>query len=236
MRHIDTFFKGYRRETFIEDARILRTKAGEKRLKLAMRIPLSGDQLVGMPTWVSAPYTTIAKPENAVGHFASTMELDPMRLHVFMLPEAQKEAIDFESVRMCKFRIEQETKEEHPALALHFAAYLPRTGRYLKFADDNFCSSLFILFEAMQPELLDTNPNVKADSAPVSTSLPPGDRDDDEEDDEEEKDEEKEYRMTEKIEHNPMDPEFEIGPSPAVAAARKGTRGNKRNASSNNVH
>jgi hypothetical protein len=161
MRAVDTFFRGHRRETIIDGAAILCNPAGEKRLKLSMRIPLSGDQLVGMPTWVSEPFDDIAKPEFAVKSVASSMELDPMILRVFALPDSEKELIVYDGVRMCGFKIERDTQDEHPVIVLTFTAYLPRTGKFLKFADDYFTSSVFIRYEAAQQSLLDDNPNVQ---------------------------------------------------------------------------
>ena len=176
MRAEETFFRGYRRETIIDGATILCNAAGEKRLKLSMRLPLSGDQLVGMPSWVGEPFADIAKPEYAVKSISSTKELDPMLLHVFGLPPGEKkdekELITFGAVRMCSFKIERDSEEEHPPISLTFTAYLPRTGRYLKFADDNFNTSIFILYEAGQPSLLDENPNVQATDPGPETSKP----------------------------------------------------------------
>jgi hypothetical protein len=144
MRNVDTFFRGRRRESFIEGAAILCNAAGEKRLKLSMKIPLVGDQL-----------------------------------------------ITFDGVRMCSFKIERENdnESEHPDIALTFTAYLPRTGRFLQFADENFASSLYILYEAAQPSLLDSNPNVKSEDDPLPLKANAGDEkeeegvDDDEDDD-----------------------------------------------------
>jgi hypothetical protein len=162
MRSVDTFFTGYRRETFIDGAQILCNAAGEKRLKLSMRLPLTGEALVAMPTWVGEPFNDISKPEYAVKSIASNMELDPMILRVFHLPDSEQAQISFDGVRMCSFKIERETEaqQEHPDVVLRFTAYLPRTGKFLKYADDNFNSSLFIRYEAAQPSLLDANPNV----------------------------------------------------------------------------
>jgi len=164
----------------IDSATILCNKQGEKRLKLSMRIPLTGDQLVGMPTWVGAPFDVIAKPENSGKSLASTMELDPMLLRVFLLPNTEKEAITLDGVRMCGFKVEHEPDEE---IALTFRAYLPRTGRFLKFADDNFGSSLFIRYEAAQQSLLDDNPNVQPQGEPETDDDQQPDEEDAEEDD-----------------------------------------------------
>jgi hypothetical protein len=194
MRSVDTFFRGHRRETFINGAAILCNAAGEKRLKLSMKLPLTGDQLVAMPQWVSEPFSDISKPEYAVKNISSTMELDPMILRVFAMPQADTAAITFDGVRLCSFKIERdgEGETEHPDIILTFTAYLPRTGKFLKFADDNFNSSLFIQFEAAQASLLDENPNVKPVDVPstngevklVSVATVPDGEDDDEEEDE----------------------------------------------------
>jgi hypothetical protein len=171
VRHVDTFFRGHRRETRIEAASILCNTAGEKRLKLSMRIPLAGDQLVGMPAWVSEPFSAMAKPDFAGKHWASEMELDPMLLHIFAMPQSEKEVMTFDAVRLTGFKIEHDHDDpEHPSLALTFTAYVPRTGKFLKFADDNFGSSLFIRFEAAQGSLLDDNPNIQPIDAPRSAS------------------------------------------------------------------
>jgi len=170
MRNVDTFFRGYRRETFIDGATILCNSVGEKRLKLNMRLPLSGDQLVGMPNWVGCPFDDIAKPEIAVKTVASTMELDPMLLHVFALPEGEKEVATFDAVRLCGFKIEHDGEDEHPNIVLRFTAYLPRTGKLLKFADENFGASLYIRYEAAQGSLLDDNPNVQPIDEPGNGS------------------------------------------------------------------
>lgn len=192
MRNVDTFFRGRRRESFIEGAAILCNAAGEKRLKLSMKIPLVGDQLIGMPSWVSQPFSDIAKPEYAVESIKSGMELDPMICRVYALPDDEDEAITFDGVRMCSFKIEREndSESEHPDIALTFTAYLPRTGRFLQFADDNFAASLFILYEAAQPSLLDNNPNVKAEDDPQLLPLKAnaGDEDDEEDVDDDEDD------------------------------------------------
>jgi hypothetical protein len=182
MRNVDTFFRGYRRVTIIDGATILCNSAGEKRLKLSMKLPLSGDQLVGMPSWVGEPFNAIAKPEFAGKHWASEMELDPMLLHVFMMPQSEKEAFTLESVRMTNFKIEHDAEDEHPNLILSFTAYIPRTGKVLKFADDNFGSSLFIRYEAAQQSLLDDNPNVQPIDEPKREE---DGRDDDAEDEQE---------------------------------------------------
>jgi hypothetical protein len=187
MRPVDTFFRGYRRETFIDGAAILCNAAGEKRLKLSMKIPLTGDQLIGMPTWVSVAFEVIAKAENAGKSHSSSMELDPMILRVSLLPDAKTDAITFDGVRMCSFKIERDSDadKEHPDVVLTFTAYLPRTGKLLKFADDNFNSSMFIKYEAAQQSLLDDNPNVQPADAPPETKDEDEDKDDD--DDEYEK-------------------------------------------------
>jgi hypothetical protein len=191
MRNVDTFFRGRRRESFIEGAAILCNAAGEKRLKLSMKIPLTGDQLIGMPSWVAQPFSDIAKPEYAVEMVKSGMELDPMICRVYALPDDEEEAITFDGVRMCSFKIEREkdNDSEHPDIALTFTAYLPRTGRFLQFADENFATSLFILYEAAQPSLLDNNPNVKAEEMPT-LALKANAKDDDEEEDVDDEDDE----------------------------------------------
>lgn len=188
MRAEETFFRGYRRETMIDGAEILCNPAGEKRLKLSMKMPLVGDALVGMPTWVAEPYEDLAKPEFAFkSPISSTKELDPMRLHIFSLPaedredpdekpptgklpEWRKELMTFESVRLCSFKVERNSDGD---VSLTFSAYLGRTGKYLKFADDYFDSSLFIRYDAAQPSLLDENPNVQP-TAPAPETKPNG--------------------------------------------------------------
>jgi hypothetical protein len=211
MRNVDTFFRGRRRESFIEGAAILCNAAGEKRLKLTMKIPLVGDQLIGMPSWVSQPFSDIAKPEYAVESVKSGMELDPMICRVYALPDAEEEAITFDGVRMCSFKIERDgdSEAEHPDIALTFTAYLPRTGRFLQFADENFASSLYILYEAAQPSLLDNNPNVRSEDDPLPLKANAGDEkeeeevDDDEDDDagneDEEEDEPEEDDQAQKV-------------------------------------
>jgi len=193
MRNVDTFFRGHRRETFIDGATILCNSAGEKRLKLSMKIPLTGDQLVGMPTWVEGPFVDISKPDFALkSPISSDMELDPMVLRVFGLPEGQlplgdqDALITFDGVRMCSFKIQRDDD-----ISLTFTAYLPRTGMFLAFADENFKSSLYVVYEAAQPSLLDANPNVQPnDPAPDDEEDDDDDDDDDELEDEQEDEDE----------------------------------------------
>jgi len=176
MRSVDTFFRGHRRETFIDGATILCNAAGEKRLKLSMKLPLVGNQLVGMPEWIEGPFIDISKPEYAFkSPISSNMELDPMILHVYGLPEdnvlaaTTHELVTFDGVRMCAFKIERDTdsEKEHSDISLTFTAYLPRTGKFLKFADDNFNTSIFVLYEAAQKSLLDDNPNLQPTDSPT---------------------------------------------------------------------
>lgn len=182
MRNVDTFFRGYRRETIIDGADILKNHAGEKRLKLTLKLPLSGDQLVGMPNWLGEPFMLMAKPGSELKPISSTVELDPMLLRVYALDNSEKELIAFGDVRLCSFKIDYDRSDnDQPSLVLTFSAYLPRTGKFLKFADDHFGNSVFIKYEAAQMSLLDDNPNVQPIDEPK-----PGDEDDGESDDDEE--------------------------------------------------
>jgi hypothetical protein len=242
MRNVDTFFRGRRRESFIEGAAILCNAAGEKRLKLSMKIPLVGDQLIGMPSWVSQPFSDIAKPEYAVESVRSGMELDPMICRVYALPDAEDEAITFDGVRMCSFKIERENdnESEHPDIALTFTAYLPRTGRFLQFADENFASSLYILYEAAQPSLLDSNPNVKSEDDPLPLKANAGDEkeeegvDDDEDDDdagnedEEEEDEPGEDDEAQKVVARGKAVASAASGQPVVIPPKKASRSNSK--------
>ncbi len=225
MRSVDTFFRGHRRETFINGATILCNAAGEKRLKLSGKIPLVGDQLVGMPTWVEGPFIDISKPEYAFkSPISSNMELDPMILRVYSLPDGDKEAITFDGVRMCSFKIERDGdgEKEHPDIVLTFTAYLPRTGRFLKFADDNFGSSLFILYEAAQRSLLDDNPNIQADEPKQAQDEAEDDEDEPSEEDDDDDEDEKARKVAVSKE---MDAEFGVvAGKKAKAPPRSGKR------------
>jgi hypothetical protein len=217
MRAEETFFPGYRRETIIDGAQILCNAAGEKRLKLSMRLPLSGDQLVGMPTWVGEPFVGIAKPEHKVKSITSLTELDPMLLHIFPLPQSEKEIMTFAAVRMNSFKIERESVEENPPIILSFTAYLPTTGKFLKFADDYFEKSVFIRFEAAQQSLLDDNPNEK----PTAVAPPPPPTINGKLLSSSSEDDDNETARKEAV-SPALDPEFEF-PKPA-APAKKGKR------------
>ncbi len=59
-------FGGNRRKAELDAFHVLRSKAGEKRLKLAMRMPLSGESLVAMPDWIGTTYEAMHKDDSAM--------------------------------------------------------------------------------------------------------------------------------------------------------------------------
>ena len=155
-----------------------------------------------------------------------------MLLHVFAMPQSEKEMFLLEAVRMTNFKIEHDAEDEHPNLILSFTAYIPRTGKVLKFADDNFGSSIFIKYEAAQASLLDDNPNIQPIDEPKPEPAPgnddgggSGDEAEDEDeaegggnggDEEEEGDQQDETVLNPP--HSPSEPPLEE-PAPIHAAA-----------------
>jgi hypothetical protein len=151
------WFPGARKEVVISAVSLLETKAGEKRIKLGLVLPLCDGKLVGMSTQVAEALEVIQREESHVTAVKLDIELKEMTMTIFNTEDSQKPAqiavaplITAMSVR----RNEQEEEDEELSdVNLHMFAYIGATTQLWSWFYQHFRMSMFVRFETTQSEL-----------------------------------------------------------------------------------
>lgn len=122
------FFEGRRRKAFLNAWTHLKTRAGEPRIKLDLRLPLLNEPTVGMNEAIGEPFALMAKDNSSVGRTSLNVELEGMTLDLFTTsdPATSKKAnLTRSGVKMVKLAIEAEGEGEKRTIQLALTAYLP---------------------------------------------------------------------------------------------------------------
>jgi hypothetical protein len=129
MPKLESFFEGRRRKAFLVAWTHLKTKAGESRIKLDLRLPLLTESQVGMNREISDAFLVMAKDDSTMERSSLNVLLEGMTLDIFTTsdPKASKHPlVSSTGVRMVKLAIVQAAGEdEKREVNLQMTAYVP---------------------------------------------------------------------------------------------------------------
>jgi hypothetical protein len=152
-----TFFAGARKEMIVEAVGLLETKAGEKRIKVALTMPLSDGKLVGMPGWLGASYDVIGKEDSLLMADKWGHDLKEMTLTIFSTEDSQKATQIAVAPLLNSFQLrrdpQDEEQEELSDVNLHFVAYVTANMELWRYFYGVHRKSIFVRFETTQQEL-----------------------------------------------------------------------------------
>jgi hypothetical protein len=122
------FFEGNRRKAFLIAWSHLKTKAGESRLKLEIKMPLLNEPVVGINGAIAEAFEVMAKDDSRIDRTSLNVELEGMTLECFTTddPKSSKHpSVSSTGVKMVKLAIVASGEGEKRELNLLLVAYLP---------------------------------------------------------------------------------------------------------------
>jgi len=148
----NTFFpQTVRRELKLRSAASLVGKNEERRIKLALTMPLTGHALVGMPGWLGEAHDAVAKSINTA---TVDVSFKGMNIEVFATDQSDRQLI-MHNCQLMKFAVVRSGESENPDVNLLFNAYAPFSTDAWKWAGDISGYHFFARFEQTQTSLDD---------------------------------------------------------------------------------
>lgn len=125
---LTNFFEGRRRKAFLQSWTHLKTRAGEPRIKLELRLPLLNEPVVGMNEAIGEAFGLMAKDGSAIGRTALNVELEGMTIDFFTTSDtktSKTKNLSRSGAKMVKLAIDTEGEADKRAIHLAVTAYLP---------------------------------------------------------------------------------------------------------------
>ena len=122
---LQNFFEGHRRKAFLVAWSHLRTKAGESRIKLELKLPLLNEPVLGISEAIFEAYGVMAKDESKIDRTSLNVELEGMTLEAFSTDTIKKPAVSSTGVKMTKLALVAAGEGEKRELNLLLVAYVP---------------------------------------------------------------------------------------------------------------
>lgn len=152
-----TFFPETRKEIITQAVTLLETKAGEKRMKLLMVMPLEDDKLVGMPTWIGDSYDVICKDGSLLSADKWSHAIKDMTLNTFATDDGERVKHLISAPLLNNFTLQRgkrgEEDDSMPEIYLQFVAYVVASQPLWTWFYEKRGQSIYIRFETTQKEL-----------------------------------------------------------------------------------
>ena len=152
-----TFFPSTRKELLVESLSLLETRAGEKRIKIGLCMPLSDGKLVGLPGWIGDALDIIGKEDSLESSVKFSVDLHEMTHTIYPNEDSQKPAQLAVVPLMNAFQLrrdpQDEDGEEVSDVNLHFVAYVTASMDLWRYFYGVHRKSIFVKFETTQQEL-----------------------------------------------------------------------------------
>jgi hypothetical protein len=130
-------FEGHRRKASLNAWTHLRTKAGESRIKLDLKLPLLNESLVGMNGAISEAFSVMAKEDSKIARTNLNVELEGMTLEVFSTEGVQSPAVSSTGVKLLKLALVAAGEGEKRTIDLNMTAYVPASMQLRDWAWDH---------------------------------------------------------------------------------------------------
>lgn len=148
-----SFFGENRRELSLTDYHILMTKGGEKRIKLAVEMPISNKPAVAMPNWIGNPYLEMEKEDSRTARSNIEVMLEGMTITVFSTDKIKRKTLSATGVMLTGFHLVRVGDGEKKEAVLRFVVYVPANIQLRDWAWEHMRMKFFAEFEYSQTEM-----------------------------------------------------------------------------------
>jgi hypothetical protein len=130
-------FEGHRRKASLNAWSHLRTKAGESRIKLDLKLPLLNETVIGMNGAVSEAFQVMAKDDSKIARTSLNVELEGMTVEVFSTDAIKNPAVSSTGVKLLKLALVAHGEGEKRTIDLNMTAYVPASMQLRDWAWDH---------------------------------------------------------------------------------------------------
>ena len=152
------FFEGKRRECNLQDYRPLKTKAGERRMKLVVSMPLSNRPLYGIPGEFAEDHALMERKNSKVKMSKVAVELEGALYSIFSTDTISNATVSLNGATLNSFKLVAEGVGDKRTVSLDFMVYLPWTDPLREWCGDHLHADFFCETIPYQMELVEAEP------------------------------------------------------------------------------
>jgi hypothetical protein len=146
-----------RREMEIGDFHSLKSRGGERRVKVPVRIPMSNRPTKGIPSWIVDGYSFVVKDESPYTTMqCKKVELEGMSVSFFTSEDSVRKMTGVGGLNGCtmnRFVVERVGEGEKAEVFVNFVIYAPCSKEIVVWMYEQQGGSVFVDFDATQATL-----------------------------------------------------------------------------------
>ena len=146
-------FEGHRRKASLNAWSHLRTKAGESRIKLELKLPLLNESVVGMNGAISEAFHVMAKDDSKIARTSLNVEMEGFTLELFSTEEVKHVSVSSTGVKFLKLALVAAGEGEKRTISLNMTAYVPASIQLRDWAWDHLHSDFHLEAVYSQSEI-----------------------------------------------------------------------------------
>jgi len=150
---LQAFFEGRRRKAVLLSWAHLKTRAGESRVKLDLKIPLLNEDVLGMPEAISQAFGVMAADDSRVERTNLNIFYAGMTLEAFTADTGKTPAVSCTGVMVHKFSLVAQGDGEKREVNLHAVAYVPANMLIRDWAWEHLHGGFFLEMVYSQTEI-----------------------------------------------------------------------------------
>lgn len=145
------FFRNSRREAELGDFHSLRSTGNERRIKSAMRLPLSNRPMINLPEWIVQGHELVVKDGGFFTKAAcKDVRMEGMTVDFFTTDSVKRKMRTLNGCTLDKFSVERVGKDDKAQTYLNFTCYTPCCLEIMQFFYEMQGSTVFSEFDTTQ--------------------------------------------------------------------------------------
>ena len=130
-------FEGHRRKASLAAWSHLRTKAGESRIKLELKLPLLNESVIGMNGAISEAFSVMAKDDSKITRTSLNVEMEGFTVDMFSTEGVKSPTVSSTGVKLLKLALVATNEGEKRTIDLTMTAYVPASIQLRDWAWDH---------------------------------------------------------------------------------------------------
>jgi hypothetical protein len=148
-----SFFGGNRRKTELGSWQVLQSRAGEKHMKFAFEMGLSGENIVAMPEWIGDAFEAMEHDGSAIGRSTLNRILEGMTMEIFPTDKHKRPTLSLTGATIKNLYLLRSGEEDDAEVVLHMTIYSPANVQARDWAWDTLRGTFWAAFEYSQTEM-----------------------------------------------------------------------------------
>lgn len=148
-----SFFGGNRRKTELGSWQVLQSRAGEKHMRFAFEMVLSGENLVGMPDWIGDAFEAMEGDGSALRRAALDRILEGMTMEIFPTDKHKRPTLSLTGATIKNLFLVRDGEEDKAEVVQHMTVYAPANVQARDWAWDTLRGTFWASFEYSQTEM-----------------------------------------------------------------------------------